>query len=74
MGVCAISTGNATLAERSMNAQHRPIAQIVGLVAGLALVGIGLYTGMNGATAIGLILATLNVVIWLRDRNVKDPE
>jgi hypothetical protein len=59
---------------KSMKTQRRPLVQIVGFVTGLLLLGIGLYTGMNGAIAIGMILATLNAVIWMRDRNAKQPD
>jgi hypothetical protein len=74
MGHSAISAGISTLLEISMNGQRRPVVQIVGFVTGLLLLGIGLYTGMNGAIAIGLILATLNAVIWMRDRNAKQAD
>jgi uncharacterized membrane protein len=74
MGYSAIPVGIVTLLRISMNGQRRPLVQIVGFVTGLLLLGIGLYTGMNGAIAIGLILATLNAVIWMRDRNAKQPE
>jgi hypothetical protein len=74
MGHSAIPVGIVTLLEIFMNAQRRPVVQIVGFVTGLLLLGIGLYTGMNGAIAIGLILATLNAVIWMRDRNAKQAD
>jgi hypothetical protein len=57
-----------------MNGQPRPLAHIIGFVTGIALLGIGFYTGMNGAIAIGLILATLNMVFWVKDRSEKNPE
>jgi hypothetical protein len=66
--------GNVACSEKPMNEKQRPVAQIIGFIVGVLLLGIGVYTGMNGATAIGLILAMLNVVIWLRDRTPRKPE
>ena len=57
-----------------MNETHRTNVQVIGFAVGVVLLGIGAYTGMNGAIAIGLILAVLNVVIWVRDRSPKNPE
>jgi hypothetical protein len=42
-----------------MNTPQSPIKTIIPVATGLILLGIGLYTGTHGATAIGLILAVL---------------
>jgi hypothetical protein len=42
---------------------------VIAIAAGLVLLGIGLFTGMHGATAIGLILAVFFGIRWLRNRS-----
>jgi hypothetical protein len=53
-----------------MDAPQSPVKTIIPVATGLILLGIGLHTGMHGATAIGLILAVLFGVRWLRSRPV----
>lgn len=54
-----------------MNTQSTPATSVVSTLIGLVLLGIGLYTGMHGATAIGLILAVFFGIRWLRPRRTQ---
>jgi hypothetical protein len=56
-----------------MNAPQSTLQTIIPVATGLILLGIGLYTGTHGATAIGLILAVLFGVRWLRTRPSSGP-
>ena len=54
-----------------MDTPPRPYMVIVPVATGLILLGIGLYTGAHGATAIGLILVVLFGGRWLRTRSTR---
>jgi hypothetical protein len=54
-----------------MNTASQTALTIIPVATGLVLLGIGLYTGMPGAIAIGLILAVLSGVRWFRSRGTQ---
>lgn len=54
-----------------MNTAHPSATTVISIATGLALLGLGLYTGMHGATAAGLILALFFGIRWLRNRSLQ---
>lgn len=49
-----------------MNIIFRHIIHAIVLVLGLALMVVGIITGKHGATFIGIMVAAVNVQVWMR--------